>query len=159
MQMVALEELLRRPFVHYPMLASHGHGSDELSRIEQTSAEIDIKYAAFIKRQQIHLEKDRKRMHRKLPNDLDYSSVHSLSSEAKERLTKIRPSTLGQASRLEGVNPADMTALLVHLEVHRRRAAKAAAAALATTASTAEEPDHMQQAAEPVSRLQGAVLQ
>jgi tRNA uridine 5-carboxymethylaminomethyl modification enzyme len=129
LQMVGLDELLRRPFVQYPLLAAHGHGNDDLSPIEQSSAEIDIKYAGFIKRQQAQLKKEAKKMHRKLPEGLDYSSVHSLSQEARERLEKMRPCTVGQASRLAGVDPADVSALLVHLEAYRRRAAKAQAVA------------------------------
>jgi tRNA modifying enzyme MnmG/GidA C-terminal domain len=113
--------------VHYATLDAHGAGSDSLTKIEKDCVEIDIKYSGFIKRQQQQLDKQKKRMHRPLPEDIDYSTMGTLSMEGREKLQKIRPSTIGQASRLGGVDPADISALMIHLEVQRRQAAAAKA--------------------------------
>jgi tRNA uridine 5-carboxymethylaminomethyl modification enzyme len=125
-----LEELLRRPHVHHPLLVAHGHGPSAdmgITPAEAECAEIDIKYAGFISRQEKQLQQLAGKASKKIPADIDYSSISTLSLEAREKLTKFRPADIGQASRIGGVNPADISALLLHLEVQRRRAAAAAA--------------------------------
>jgi len=117
---ITLSELLRRPGFHYPDLATYNLHNVDLTQAEVEGAEIDIKYAGYIKRQTSQIEQMAKHTNQKLPTDLDYMNIDSLRMEAREKLTKIRPLTIGQASRIGGVNPADVNALLVHLEVRSK---------------------------------------
>lgn len=117
---VTLSELLKRPGFHYADLEKFGLDAPTLDRSEKEGAEIDIKYAGYIVRQQTQIEQTAKQEHRKLPIDLDYHAIETLSKEAREKLTKVQPMTIGQATRIGGVNPADVNALLVHLELRSR---------------------------------------
>ena len=117
---VTLSELLKRSGFHYEDLEKFGLGAPTLDRSEKEGAEIDIKYAGYIVRQQTQIEQTAKQEHRKLPTDLDYHAIETLSKEAREKLTKVQPMTIGQATRIGGVNPADVNALLVHLELRSR---------------------------------------
>ena len=78
--------------------------------------EISVKYAGYIQRQQKQVEDFRKMERRRLPPDLDYSAIQGLRLEAREKLDAVRPADLGQASRISGVSPADVTALMIYLE-------------------------------------------
>ncbi|MEO0803246.1 MAG: tRNA uridine-5-carboxymethylaminomethyl(34) synthesis enzyme MnmG [Cyanobacteria bacterium J06642_2] len=116
-----LAELLRRSGLHYRHLDAQGLGNAELDEWEREAAEIAVKYSGYIERQQQQIDRMTKHQQRSLPADLDYASIETLSKEAREKLARVRPLTLGQAARIGGVNPADINALLVYLEVRARR--------------------------------------
>lgn len=122
---ITLAELLRRPGFHYVDLERYGLGSSECDRPEKEGAEIDIKYSGYIQRQQHQIDQISRQEHRKLPADLDYAAISTLSKEAREKLGKVKPLTLGQAARIAGVNPADVNALLIYLEVQARQHSEA----------------------------------
>eukprot|EP00803_Ostreobium_quekettii_P011151 evm.model.scf_33.1 EVM.evm.TU.scf_33.1 scf_33:3348-10478(+) len=127
-QPVTLAELLRRPHVHYDLLDRHQMGADQqgtgLTHTEKEGVEIAIKYSGFIKRQEKHLQQMKAKRGKKIPDGIDYSMLETLSMEAREKLQKVRPKDIGQASTIGGVNPADVNALLLHLEVRDRRGRK-----------------------------------
>lgn len=116
---ITLAELLRRPGFHYVDLDSHGLGNPNLKPAEKEGAEIDIKYSGYLARQQNQIEQIARQAHRHLPADLDYTIIDTLSKEAREKLTQVKPLTIGQASRTGGVNPADINALLIYLELRK----------------------------------------
>ncbi len=117
---LTLAELLRRPGFHYADLEHYGLGNPGLNAGEKAGAEIEIKYSGYIQRQQRQIEQVVRQEHRKLPPELDYAKIDTLSMEAREKLAKVKPLTIGQASRIGGVNPADINALLVYLELSHR---------------------------------------
>jgi tRNA uridine 5-carboxymethylaminomethyl modification enzyme len=120
---ITLADLLRRTGFHYADLDRYGLGNPELSLAEKQGAEIDIKYAGYIQRQQNQIEQIARQEHRPLPPDLDYAAIETLSKESREKLAKVRPLTIGQACRIGGVNPADINALLVYLELRSHKKA------------------------------------
>ncbi len=121
---ITLSDLLRRPKFNYAELIHYGLADDNLNRFERLAAEIEVKYVGYIQRQEHQIEEVAKHSDRKLPPDIDYNAIETLSKESREKLSKIRPMTIGQASRIGGVNPADVNALLVYLEIQHRLAAK-----------------------------------
>lgn len=117
---VSLADLLRRPGFHYVDLDRYGLGNPNLTINEREGAEIDIKYSGYLKRQQNQIEQISRHSNRHLSSEINYMKIDTLSMEAREKLTKIKPATIGQASRIGGVNPADINALLVYLELRSR---------------------------------------
>ncbi|NJR69615.1 MAG: tRNA uridine-5-carboxymethylaminomethyl(34) synthesis enzyme MnmG [Synechococcales cyanobacterium CRU_2_2] len=124
---ITLADLLRRPGFHYGDLERHGLGRAELALAEKEGAEIDIKYSGYLHRQQKQIDAIARQQNRRLDEGLDYTAIETLSMEAREKLTQVRPLTIGQASRIGGVNPADVNALLVYLEVQAAQKRDAAA--------------------------------
>jgi tRNA uridine 5-carboxymethylaminomethyl modification enzyme len=117
---VTLADLIRRPKFHYANLEYYGLGNPALTLAEKEGAEIDLKYSGYIQRQQTQIDIIARQTNRALPQDLDYMSVETLSMESREKLNKVKPLTVGQATRIGGVNPADVNALLVFLELRDR---------------------------------------
>ncbi len=118
-QAVSLYELLKRPEIVYQDLVKYGL-TKEVARDVNEQIDIHIKYEGYIKKQLTQVEKFNKLENKLLPAELDYHEIKSLSSEAVQKLSKIRPVSVGQASRISGVSPADITVLLVYLEKRRR---------------------------------------
>ncbi len=118
---VSLADLLRRQSISYTDLQTYGLDNSEIDQLEQKAAEVEVKYAGYIERQKHQINETARQSERKLPTPFDYYQVETLSMESREKLTKIQPLTIGQASRIGGVNPADINALLVFLEISNRR--------------------------------------
>jgi tRNA uridine 5-carboxymethylaminomethyl modification enzyme len=119
---VTLAELLRRPGFHYADLVKYNLANVDLNAAVQSAVEIDLKYAGYLQRQQNQIDQVSKHTNRVLSPDIDYSAIDTLSKEAREKLDRVKPLTIGQASRLGGVNPADINALLVWTELQQRLA-------------------------------------
>ena len=118
---ITLADLLRRPEMHAADLVRHGLADGDLPLPVREGAEIDIKYSGYLQRQQQQIDQVKRQSQRKLPSDLNYAAIGTLSREAREKLVAIQPTTLGQASRIPGVSPADVTALLMWLELQKRQ--------------------------------------
>ena len=113
---VSLADLLRRPQVTYENLASIDHERPTLSYHSQVQVHVNIKYEGYISKQLKQIEKFKKLENRKLPHDMDYSQLDGLRLEARQKLEKIRPQTIGQASRILGVSQEDITVLIINIE-------------------------------------------
>lgn len=118
---ISMADLLKRPQITYEDLAEiDGADRPELSYHEVTQLEVQIKYEGYIKKQLAQIERFKKLEDRKLSPDLDYSSIEGLRIEASQKLDQLKPESLGQASRISGVSPADINVLLIYLEKKRR---------------------------------------
>ena len=111
-----LAELIKRPELDYEKLAEVDENRPELAFDVQEQVNIEIKYEGYIKRQMQQVAQFKKLEDKKLPENFDYAQVNSLRKEAVQKLNKIQPSTIGQASRISGVSPADISVLMVYLE-------------------------------------------
>jgi tRNA uridine 5-carboxymethylaminomethyl modification enzyme len=118
---ITLADLLRRPGLHGEDLVRLGLMDPDLPIDVRDGAEIDIKYSGYLARQEQQIERVRRQLDRAIPADVDYAAIGTLSAEAREKLAAIQPRNLGQASRIPGVSPADVNALLLWLELQRRR--------------------------------------
>lgn len=118
---VSLAELIRRPELNYECINSIDKNREELPSDVREQVNINIKYAGYIKRQIQQVEQFRKLESRKIPDDFDYDQINGLRIEAKQKLNSYRPSSIGQASRISGVSPADISVLLVYMEQMRYR--------------------------------------
>lgn len=110
-----LSELIKRPQLSYKALEPFDTKRPELSLDVFEQVEINLKYAGYIKRQLAQVQEQKRLEVKKIPDDIDYSRVANLRLEAREKLEKIRPETIGQASRISGVSPADIAVLLIYL--------------------------------------------
>ena len=114
-------DMLRRPELSYENIMYLAEDDTKLARDVIEQVEIEVKYEGYIKKSLQQVEKLKKMNEMKIPKDLDYDDVPSLAIEAREKLKKVLPLTIGQASRISGVNPADISILLVFLEQRRGR--------------------------------------
>lgn len=120
---INLSELLRRPEITYSALEAIDHERPAHLKAVNRKAydpvaeqvEISIKYKGYIKRQMIQVEQFKKLEQHEIPGDIDYTAIHGMRIEARQKLTKIRPVSVGQASRISGVSPADISVLLIYL--------------------------------------------
>jgi len=114
---VKLCELIRRPELNYDKIAPIDKDRPELDKYTAEQVNIQIKYEGYIKKQLIQVEQFKKLEQKKIPKDINYDDIYGLRIEARQKLNKIRPASLGQASRISGVSPADMNVLMVYLGV------------------------------------------
>ena len=114
-----MSELLKRTELDYDKLASIDPERPELTLQEREEVEIQVKYEGYIKMQEEQVEKFKKMETKLLPEDIDYSSINGLCLEARQKLDKFRPRSIGQASRISGVSPADISVLLIYLQVNK----------------------------------------
>lgn len=116
---IKLAELVRRPQLDYECLSSVDKNRPDLPRSVKESVQTEIKYAGYVKRQSDAAEREHRLESRALPKDFDYMTIKGLRIEAAQKLTKIQPENIGQASRISGVNPADISVLLIWLASKR----------------------------------------
>ena len=110
---IRLEELLRRPQLSYEALTPVDTGRPALERLVMEQVEVELKYEGYIRREQHDIDEMRRLENRLLPPDAPYESIHGLRKEAQEKLSRVRPRSIGQASRISGVSPADVSVLIV----------------------------------------------
>ena len=115
-----MAELIRRPELSYEKLRDIDADRPELPWDVEEQVNINIKYEGYIRRQMKQVEQFKKLENRKIPEDIDYDQIQSLRIEAKQKLTEIRPASIGQASRISGVSPADISVLLVYLSAAKK---------------------------------------
>jgi tRNA uridine 5-carboxymethylaminomethyl modification enzyme len=122
---LSAHQYLKRPGASYALVQRFAPSPQPLSPGVVEQVTIEAQYGGYVDKQRRQVERSQRLEHRPIPDDLDYEAVVGLRNEARERLSWHRPATVGQASRLQGVNPADISVLLIHLE-HKRRAPSAA---------------------------------
>ncbi|WP_027364727.1 tRNA uridine-5-carboxymethylaminomethyl(34) synthesis enzyme MnmG [Desulfotruncus alcoholivorax] len=123
---ISLANLLRRPEIKYSDLLSISVEHPDLDDEIREQVEIQIKYEGYIKKQESQIKKFEKMENLKIPLDIDYKKIKGLAVEAIQKLDKVRPVSIGQASRISGVNPADISVLLIYLEKEKRKIASEA---------------------------------
>ncbi|MFV0399502.1 MAG: tRNA uridine-5-carboxymethylaminomethyl(34) synthesis enzyme MnmG [Oscillospiraceae bacterium] len=116
-----LVDLIRRPQLSYDKLAQFDAGRPDVARDVSEQVEIEIKYEGYIEKQLQQVEQMKRLENRELPNMVDYSLINGLRLEAKEKLSRVQPLNVGQASRISGVSPADISVLLIYLEQQKRK--------------------------------------
>lgn len=113
---VLANEILRRPEIGYQEIAPFIPANDALTNREIEQVEIQIKYEGYIKKAMEKVEKLKRMEAKRIPENIDYTAINGLATEAKQKLQKIQPETIAQASRISGVNPADLSILMVYIE-------------------------------------------
>ena len=108
------------PMLDYEKLKPIDENRPELSLQEKEEVEIQVKYEGYIKMQEAQVEKFKKLETKLLPEELDYETIQGLSLEARQKLNKFKPHSIGQASRISGVSPADISVLLIYLQVNKK---------------------------------------
>lgn len=117
---VDLLSLMRRPEITYAHIERLSPSPLELTEDMKEQVEIQIKYEGYIEKQLAHVERLKKMEKKRIPEDIDYKAIHGIANEAKQKLADIRPISIGQASRISGVTPADISILLVYLEHYNK---------------------------------------
>lgn len=117
---VSVISLLRRPEIKYEHIERISPSFYDLSQEEKEQVEIQMKYEGYIEKQLTHVKKLKRMEKKKIPADIIYDDIHGIATEAKQKLSQIRPLSIGQASRISGVTPADISILLVYLEQYNR---------------------------------------
>lgn len=112
---IRMSELIKRPQISYDMLAPFDKERPPLSRSVREKVEVEIKYEGYIARQRAQVNEMLRLEGKKIPENIDYNDVYGLRLEAREKLDKVRPTDIGQASRISGVSPADVSVLLIYL--------------------------------------------
>ena len=112
---IRLEDLLRRPQITYATLAQLGADNEDLDPLVREQVEVEVKYEGYVRRQMADIEEMRRLENRLLPPDVDFTTISGLRLEAQEKMQRIRPRSIGQASRISGVSPADVSVLIVWL--------------------------------------------
>ncbi len=118
---LTLLELLRRSEVDYALIAKHFPSAEPAEPEACDQVQIQVKYEGYIKRQQIQVDRSKKLEDLVIPTGFDYFAIKALSREAQDKLSKVLPASLGQAARIGGVTPADISVLMVQLEARRRQ--------------------------------------
>ena len=116
---IKLSDLLKRTELNYEKLKEIDKDRPELSKAEKEQVEIQIKYEGYIKLQEKQVEEFKKLENKILPKDIEYSSLKGISLEARQKLDKHKPNSVGQASRISGVSPADISVLLIYLSQNK----------------------------------------
>jgi tRNA uridine 5-carboxymethylaminomethyl modification enzyme len=111
-----LSQVLRRPESTLADVIGALPELAELSAEARLQVELDVKYAGYIDRQEEEVERQKKLETLELPEDLDYRGIAELRFEAREKLARVKPRSIGQAGRISGVNPADLTVIIIHLK-------------------------------------------
>jgi tRNA uridine 5-carboxymethylaminomethyl modification enzyme len=117
----SLAELLKRPELNYERLKVLDEDRPDLSEDTIEQVEITVKYEGYIKRQIGQVEQFKKLENKRIPEDINYDEIYNLGFEAREKLKQVKPISIGQASRISGVNPSDITVLMIYLETKRRQ--------------------------------------
>lgn len=119
-EVIALDQLLRRPEITYAHIERVSPAPEQLPEEVKEQVEIQIKYDGYIRKSLQQVERMKKVEERRIPADIDYHQIGGMSKESREKMSKIRPLNIGQASRISGVNPADISVLMVYLEQYNR---------------------------------------
>ena len=114
-------DLLKRTEINYKDLSEIDENMPKLTRAEAEEVEIEIKYEGYIKLQMAQVEKFKKLENKILPENIDYLNLKGISLEARQKLDKFKPNSIGQASRISGISPADISVLLIYLEQLKRK--------------------------------------
>ena len=118
---VTLADLIKRPELNYEALAVIDDERPKLSEAVGEQVNINIKYEGYIERENRQVEQFKKMENRLIPEGIDYENIDNIRLEARQKLSEIRPQSVGQASRISGVSPSDIAVLLVYIEQFKRR--------------------------------------
>jgi len=119
-EVIELAQLLRRPEINYSHIMQMAPAPEPLPEDVIEQVEIQIKYDGYIRKSLQQVERMKKMEERRIPENIDYHQISGMSKESRENMTRIRPLNIGQAARISGVTPADISVLMVYLEQYNR---------------------------------------